>query len=471
MVIARKFAYNVIVSSAGKILTTALALVGIGLITRYLGKEGFGNYATAIAYFSLFAAIADLGMYSVATREISRPGANEKEVMGNVFALRIFSSLAVFLTAPLLIFFLPYPQEVKMAILISAAAFVFASSYSVLNGIFQKNLAMDKVAIAEFFGKIVQVGVIFLAVKMQLGFLFVVSSVLFAMIVNFSAVFLWSRKYLKFGFSVNLPYWKKFIKESLPMGVSVIVTFAYFRLDTILLSFLKGGTEVGVYNAAYKVIENLSFFPGMVAGLALPIISRTIFSDRKEFEDTANKVLKFFAILIVPLLIGTLFLADDVISIIVGTGFEESVLVLKILIFALAFIFLGNLTNNIMLAGNLQKSLMLALGFCAVFNISANLIIIPKFSYLGASVISVITEFLVVAITSFIIIKKLSYYPKLENVGKILFSGILMAAFFYFLKGANFFLLALSGTLVYGAAIWITKTISTQEIRSIIKKN
>ena len=41
MVIARKIAYNVVVSTAAKALSTGLALVGIGLITRYLGAEGF----------------------------------------------------------------------------------------------------------------------------------------------------------------------------------------------------------------------------------------------------------------------------------------------------------------------------------------------------------------------------------------------------------------------------------------------
>ena len=54
MVIARKIAYNVLVSSISKILATVLALVSIGLITRYLGKDGFGNYSTVIAFFAFF---------------------------------------------------------------------------------------------------------------------------------------------------------------------------------------------------------------------------------------------------------------------------------------------------------------------------------------------------------------------------------------------------------------------------------
>jgi O-antigen/teichoic acid export membrane protein len=470
MVIVRKIAYNVLVSSVGKVLSTILALVGIGLITRYLGKDGFGNYATALAFFSLFGSIADLGIYSVATREISRPEAREAEIIGNVFSLRIVTSLLVLLFTPLIIFFLPYSSEVKQAILISAAAFIFSSSYLVLNGVFQKNLAMDKVAISELIGKIVQVGIIFLAVWKNLGFLVIMLSILFSMIVNFTLVCLWSRKYLKFKISINLAYWRHFLKESLPMGISVIVTFVYFKMDTILLSVMKSSADVGIYNAAYKVIENLSFFPGMVIGLILPIMSHRIISDREKFEEIADKIFNFFSLLVVPIVIGTLFLADGIIRVIGGAGFAESGNVLRILIFALAFIFFGNISNTVLLSGSLQKKLMYALSFCAVFNVTANLLVIPKYSYMGTAVVSAITELLVTAITFYLIAKNLSYAPKIKGLGKIFISGLAMAAFLYFLKDLNFFILLLGSTGVYFFFLWLVKGVTTEEVKSIFKK-
>jgi O-antigen/teichoic acid export membrane protein len=78
MAVARKIAYNVAAGTVSKILQTILALVSIGFITRYLGTSGFGNYATVLAFLSFFASIADLGLYSISTREISREGADEE---------------------------------------------------------------------------------------------------------------------------------------------------------------------------------------------------------------------------------------------------------------------------------------------------------------------------------------------------------------------------------------------------------
>lgn len=470
MPIAKKIAYNVVFNAVAKILSTILALVGIGFITRYLGKEGFGDYATILAFFAFFNAIADLGLYSVATREISRENANEKEIMSNVFSLRVFTALLIFILSPVIAFLLPYSENVKSGIILAAGAFVFSSSYMVLNGIFQKNLSMDKVAASELFGKIIQVSFIALAVTLEWSFLAIVFAFVLSMMVNFILVFWLSRKYLEFKLTINFPYWKKFLKLSFPMGASVLITFLYFKLDTILLSIIKDSAAVGIYNAAYKIIENITFFPAMIVGLTLPIISNSIFSNKERFEQISNKTIKVFVLLIVPLVVGTLFLADEVIEIIAGEGFTASAHTLRVLVFALAFIFFGHFFNNILLAGNLQKKLMKVLGLAAFLNITLNLILIPHYSYMGAAAVSVFTEITVVTLTFFLVTRKLKYKPKIENWGKFILSGFFMALFLFLFKGYNFFFLAIASSIIYFLALAATRAITKQELLSIVKK-
>lgn len=468
MAIARRIAYNVVFNATAKVISTILALVGIGLITRYLGKEGFGDYATVLAFFSFFGSIADLGLYAITAREISRENADEEKILGNIFAIRIISALLVLVIAPILAYFLPYSSNVKVGIIIAAASFVFSSTYMVLNGVFQKNLAMDRVSLAEVLGKVIQVAIIMLAVKKDLGFTTIISSVLFAMIFNFIAVLFLVRKFVKIRLQFDFSYWKKFLKASLPMGISVIVTFLYFKMDTILLSILKTNADVGVYNAAYKVIENITFFPAMIVGLVLPMMSRYIFTDRPRFSYIANETAKVFLILIVPLVVGALFLAENIIALIGGADFGESANTLRILIFALAFIFFGNFFNNILIAGNLQKKLMYVLSWCALFNISLNAYIVPRFSYNGAAFTSVLTELLVVLSTFYLTRKHLDYVPVVKNVPRILASGLGMAAFLYYFQGAPFIILAVGSAAVYGFFLWLTRTITLKEVLSII---
>lgn len=470
MAIAKRIAYNVVVSSISKILATILALVSIGFITRYLGKEGFGDYATLLAFLSFFTALADLGLYYISTREISRTGADEEKIIGNIFSLRLVASLFLVIISPIIILFLPYPLIVKQGIFIVALSFLFSSSYQMLNGVFQKNLAMDRVVLAELIGKIVQVVAIVIAIKLRLNLLWIIASLLCYMIVSFCLVFFWSRKYIKFKLRFDFSYWKDFLKESLPMGAVAIISFLYFKMDTIMLSFMKSNADVGIYNAAYKVLENLTFFPAMVVGLVMPILSKNIFLNKEEFKEVANKTFKFFLILVVPLVIGTLFLADGIINVIGGAGFSESADVLRILIFALAFIFFGNFFNIILVVGNLQKKLMLVLILAAAVNISLNYFFIPKFSFIASAWVSVITEFIVVLFTALVVFVKIKYFPKIEKLGRLLLAGLLMGVFLAVFRNMNFFVLILGSALLYFVLIWLLNVIKTSEILSLISK-
>jgi O-antigen/teichoic acid export membrane protein len=144
-----------------------LSLFSIRLITEYLGQDGFGMYATVLAFFSLFSAVIDLGLGPVTAREISREGAKEAEILGKVISLRLISSLVLALLSPVLIYFFHYSAELKIGILFAACATVFSTFSYVLNGVFQKRLIMDKIAFVELGGKLLQVALVWFFVKQR----------------------------------------------------------------------------------------------------------------------------------------------------------------------------------------------------------------------------------------------------------------------------------------------------------------
>jgi O-antigen/teichoic acid export membrane protein len=471
MAIARKIAYNVVLNSFLKVLSTVvLSLFSIRLITGYLGQDGFGQYSTTLAFFAFFSALADLGLSSVTAREISREGANEKNILDKVFSLRLSSSVAVFLLSPLLLLFFHYSRDLKIAILVAAGAVIFSTMSLLLNGIFQKRLAMDRVALVEFAGKLFQVGLIVLIVKNNLGFLAVVVAFFLALAFNAIGVLLLSRRYVKFYPHFDFVYWKKFLRESSPMGATAVITFMYFKLDTIMLSVLQTSAHVGIYNVAYKIIENLIFFPAMLAGLILPILSRFIFTDHKQFKDIADKTFIVFILIIAPIVIGTFFLAPDIISIVSGGGFPESVSVLRILIFALGFIFFGHFFTMLLVVGNAQKKLMQMLLIAAAFNIALNMIFITRYSYIGAAYASLATETFVALVTAFLVRKHIRYFPSFRHIEKILLSSVMMGVALFILEPYSFFVAGIAGVAAYLLFLWLTKAVTTDEILGLVSR-
>jgi O-antigen/teichoic acid export membrane protein len=290
------------------------------------------------------------------------------------------------------------------------------------------------------------------------------------MIASFVLVYVLSMRYIKIRLRFEFSYWKKFLKESYPLGIAAVITFVYFKMDTILLSILRSSSDVGIYNAAYKVIENVSFFPSMIVGLVFPIIAQNVFSNRERFKEISDKTFKVFVLVVVPLVIGTMFLADGIVKLIGGSLFVDSAWVLRILVFALAFIFFSSFFNAILIAGNHQKKLMKVLFIAAIINVGANLIFIPMYSYYAAAAISVLTELFAAIVAFWIVAKELKYFPTLEKVGGIVSSGLIMAIFMFSFQRLNFILLAVSGVLIYAFSLWIFKAVRTEEITSIIRK-
>jgi O-antigen/teichoic acid export membrane protein len=207
----------------------------------------------------------------------------------------------------------------------------------------------------------------------------------------------------------------------------------------------------------------------MLAGLIIPLLSRYLLADRKKFDMIASKTFKVFFLIAVPIVIGTLFLAKDIILIVSGQAFLASADVLRILIFSLSFIFFGHFFNMILLVANAQKKLMWTLSSAAVFNIAMNLTLIPRFSYIGSALASALTEMFVVGATSYIAFQHIGYRPSFRGLWTVVLSGIGMAAFLFSLHGKlPFTLLGFSAVFVYGFLLWALKGVTKEEVNIIL---
>lgn len=467
--IAKKITYNVIINGVAKVISIALALVAVGMLTRYLGTDGFGKYTTMLAFFAFFGAIGDFGLYTIATREISREGANESYILSRIFTLRTVISLTVTTLVALGTWFLPYDRDVQISILIAAVAFIFSSSYGLLNGLFQKHIAMDRVAFAELSGKVLQVGVIAYAFTTQQSFIFVALSLLITTLWSFLLVFWMARRWVRLLPTVDTVFWRSFLKESAPLGVAAVVTFLYFKCDTILLSFLQNQHDVGIYGAAYKIIETIVFFPAMVIGLVFPLLSRYVFTNTRMFNVIANTLIKIFLIILIPLVVTLIALADPIIHIVGGADFAAAAPVLRVLAFTLIFIFFGQLFTSIAIVATQQKKLMYIQCIAAAGNIAANILFITLFSYMGAAYVSIATE-LFVALAAIILTRMYTPFVFAAMRLDLLFvSGALMLILIFFSPFAVVPTVAI-GVVVYVVALFAFRVVTRDDILQLVAK-
>ena len=476
MTLVRKIAYNTIVSTGARLIGVALSLINIGLIARYLGKEGFGSYSLILAFLYVFDNLADLGLYSLMVREISKPGADEKKVASNIFTIRIIALLVFLSIASIMIWFFPYSHQVKTGTLIAAVSFLFLSIGQVLMGIFQKYLRTDRAAVADVVGRIVQLIFVVLFIKFSAGLYGIILALILGCFINFVLLFIFARKHVLFGLEFDFPYWKKIIKATLPIAASIVLTLIYFKIDSIFLSIPiinryspSPISDVGIYGIAYKILEGLIFFPAMFVGLIMPLLSGSAFVEPEKFKKVFQKALDVLVLFIVPLIIGLLMLSLPIVILVGGKDFSGSAPVLSVLSFAIGLIFLGNLFGNSIIALDKQKIGAWIYFGGMIFNITTNLIFIPKYRYVGAAATTLATEFLVTVLMLFLISKTINYFPRF-NIIKPLIAGAIMAGFLYLAKEWNIILLVGLGLAVYGIVLYLIKGIKKEEILLLLKK-
>lgn len=469
--LTQKIAYNAFFSAGARVIETALALIIIGLTTRYLGQRGFGDYTVVFTFVYIFSVIADLGLYSIVVREISREGADEKKIINNAFTLRLTAGFFIIGSAYFISLAFPYSDNVRLGIAIAAAGLWFLSNIQVLMGLFQKHLKMDKVSMAEIAGRLIQLVFVLAFIRLNLGFLYIIFAALLGAFLNFILIMHFAGSYVKMKLEFDFSYWRKLLNKSFPLAVSAVLVLVYFKLDMIFLSVMKSSEDVGVYGIAYKIMENLIFFPAMVVGLTMPIMSRYIFADRERFKSVVQRTLNFLLIAIAPMIFGVFLLSEKIIKLIGGeNGFKDSPLVLDILMIALGFIFLGALFSNIIIAANKQKDLARIYFAGAAFNVITNFIFIPKYSYFGAAATTVATEFLVTVLMIWVVYKSLKFLPSFKVFYKAFLASLLMAFALYYFSYLNIFYLLIIGALVYIPVIYFIGGVSKEEVEKLMKK-
>lgn len=450
-----------------RILGTAIALVIVGLLTRYLGQSGFGDYATLLAFLYIFMVLADFGLYSITVREISKPGADEQRIASAALTLRALIGIIVFGLACLIVQFLPYSGQLKIGLVLGAIGFWFLSNNQVLMGIFQKHLRTDLAGLGEIAGRILQLGLVILFVKLNAGFLSIVLALSVGGFLNFLVVFLFACRYVRLRISFDFSLWKKILRAGLPLAMAAFLVMIYFRLDTVMLSLMKGSSEVGIYGLGYKVLEGIIFFPAMFVGLVMPLMSKFFSLSKKFFLSIIQKTLDVLLIFAVPMIVGTIFLSKKIIILIGGRDFILSSGVLNILIFACGIIFLGALFSNAIIAVEKQKALAWIYGLGALVNIVTNFIFIPKYSYYGAAWTTVLTEFLVTFLMVLILHQTIRRWFSFKILLRILPSAFLMGGSLYFLKSSGLIVLVLIGALIYFAALYLFRGFSVKELKKL----
>jgi O-antigen/teichoic acid export membrane protein len=490
---ARKILSNTAWQIAGKVLVALLGLAVVKIATGYLGPKGFGEYVIIYEFLAFFGIAADLGLFTIAVREMSEDEDRIPKIIGNILSLRTILVVSTMLLAIGAVFLMPNYENsyVPIGVAIASITVFITILNGTISSVLQAKLRMHQSSIASVLGKVVSVGfmvyVVFYGFKgeSEIGFFML----LFAGVIgNFVMLLItnhYVKKVTKLEYRFDTDLWKSVLVKSLPYGLALILNTIYFRIDTILISFIRGDEEVGIYGVAMKMLEHFAILPLYFMNSVLPVLTRTIKEKTDKYKKVISYAFDFLAALSIPMVVGGVILAFPIIFVVstpdflsrLGEGFYGSDIAFQILVFALLFQFLNVLFAFILIAVNQQAKLLYINGACAAFNIIANLIVIPHYGFRGAAFTSILSELFILIATYYVAKKYLEFSIDLKKLGKIIFSAAVMGVVVYFLQAPtyalvqnwNVLLLIPIGAIVYAVMLLITKTVDKDMLRMMRK--
>jgi O-antigen/teichoic acid export membrane protein len=307
--------------------------------------------------------------------------------------MKIILSFMTFFLIFLIINLIGYPKQTVDIVYLFALYVIFNSFTQIFYSVFQAYEKMEYISI----GQILNASLLLAGALLLIHYGFeVIYFALLYLIVNLIvfaySVFFYVKKFGLLHFEVDWSFWKRLIKDAWPMGGMAIFIMIYFRIDTIMVSLIVGQAAVGLYSAAYQLSEMTTIIPTMFITAIFPVMSRFFKDSKSSFAKTYAKSTKYLLYTGVLVALVITILAGPIIGLVFGNKFSGSVFALQIIIWSAAIMYITMLQGNIIITANKQLFNFKMTIITAVFNIILNLILIPKYSFYGASLATVITE-------------------------------------------------------------------------------
>jgi O-antigen/teichoic acid export membrane protein len=391
-----------------QIIRRAARFVFLFVVARRMGPESFGLYAILLAMVETLSLISGEGLIDFLAREVSKNPQKARHLYGHVARLRLGYACIVLPFGLLVLFLLKYPYGVLAAAFWMFLILFVRAPLAAGQGVLRAANRVSPLAWLEF----TQGAVLLLALMPLLQGSMSLQSVAVVELLSTCAGAAASRWFLR-----NLPRdsgsprvsWRQLIRSTATFNLYPLITNIYDRIDLLLLAVLAGNSAAGIYALPYRMLSLIQIVPFGLMTALLPMMASSKQSDAD--KNLCREIsTALFALSLFPVLIAML-LADPLVSFVLGQSYLEAAPVLKLLVWAAIPMFINFGLNNFLLARGQEQVFVRTTLICAVLNFACNALSIPHFSYYAASVVTAVTESVLLIQNVAIIRNRYGFFP------------------------------------------------------------
>ena len=381
-----RIAKNTFFLSASQILARGIGFLYTIFLARFLGVYDFGIYSFTLAFINPFMQVADFGVERYVLRDLSREPQKAINYLSNLLPLRLFLAVGALLLAITTSVILRQPLA-QIGYLVAFGLMLIP--YSLLFLFLSYFNSQEKmhyyalVNVAQILLTAV-LGVIFALLKG--GLLAILSAYPLANLsILLYFVFNCQRWQIPIGWKIDWKFWKKSLAESWVFAALLITAVFYLRLATIMTGLLKGPEATGLYSSAAKFIEAMILIPQSLALALFPLSSKLILEDKSKLKAIYKKGLTVLFLFSLPFSLVMILGPKIIISLAYGQEYLSAVPVFRILGIVVIFFFVNSLAGNIIQNSDKVKRFLPFALVNFLIQLVLTLILIPRYSILGAA--------------------------------------------------------------------------------------
>ncbi|HKA93259.1 MAG TPA: flippase [Acidimicrobiia bacterium] len=381
----------------GRTVSAIAGWTGTVVIARQLSPSDWGGYSFIFGLLGIIGLVVDLQVGRIVLREVLDAGDDAGRVVGSYTMLRLLIGLVAYIAAVAIVIAGGYEREIVLGTLVAGFGFLLIAPANGLAIWFEARIWLRPSAVATILGAITQLGFTLL-VAMASGSNLVMFAA--ASTVGQLVVFGWRvRAVFAYHLSVhpNLDpgRWWAWLREAIPLAIGFGLVTIYYKLDIVMLSKLDTLEAVGQYSIGYKFADLASYVP---LALLTPLLALMVAAWPHDTQSLRSHFRQAFVLLFVAataLTVGFACIAQPAVELLYGTRYAPAVDAARYLVAGAAIQFFSYLCFTTLVSVGRNRPYALAGLAGVVINATLNFVLIPRYSFNGSAVATVITEVIV----------------------------------------------------------------------------
>ncbi len=464
--IPRQILKNTTALAAAQVATLFASFVLVFFLARSLGVVGLGVFATVMSFYGVAADFCAAGVRNLLVREIARDLSQTNRYMIHAAILTAAISLVGMAILGVLVVQLKYSPQTTTGVWVVSLALIPATWMAIYETVFVAHQKAEYLLYTSLLTTFGRIGVSIYLLRSGHGILSLfVALLVFVYIAFFLQTFLLARNIVVPHWEFDWPFAWKMLKELRTFTALGFLSSIFSQIEILLLSVLRNESAVGIYSAASKLTIMWFVIPWSYMRAAFPLMAQASITSRADFQRIIDKSLKYLLALALPLAIGTAVLANEIIRLFYGSGFEEAVPVLRWLGLLLIPMFVNEVLWRILIARDEQHLALRAQMIAIATKVGVSFLAVPFLGYMGTVIAMIATQAIHLTVHIVLVRRGGTLLPLARLTWRFGLAAVLMGGVSWLLGlRFNFFIIVPVAVAFYGLFVIGLRAFSSDDL-------